>query len=232
MRIVTWNCCRGSVAKKLPLLTDMAPSLVTLQECSRPTTEDVSTIWFGDPGRHGVAVCAADGYRISPVPQREEVPRYTVPVQVDGPISFLLLAVWSKTDLHYRYVKAVIRAVECYRDLILAQPTVLIGDFNSNRIWDYKRSPDQNHSGLVRNLAALGLVSVYHEFHGEAQGSETRATLYLLKKKTRPYHIDYCFIPQGWLPYLRSVEVGSYAAWSQFSDHAPLLVDLRLPGAV
>ena len=228
MRLVTWNCCRGSVAKKLPLLENMAPSIVTLQECRQPATEDASTIWHGDPGRQGVAVYAADGYRISPIPQRE-APRYAVPIQVDGPVRFFMLAVWSKTDLHYRYVKAVIRALECYRDLILAQPTVLIGDFNSNRIWDYKRPPAQNHSGLVRNLDDLGLVSAYHEFHGEAQGLETRATLYLLKKKARPYHIDYCFIPRIWLPYLRSVEVGTYEAWSPSSDHAPLLVDLDMP---
>ena len=179
MRLITWNCCRGPVTKKLPLLTDMAPSIVILQECSPPATDHESMIWFGDPGKYGLAVCATGDYRICPGPQRD-VPRYTVAIQVNGPISFLLLAVWTKTDEQYRYVKSVIRAVECYRDLIIEQPTVIIGDFNSNKIWDYKRPPDQNHSGLVRNLVGLGLVSAYHEFHREPQGSETRPTLYLL----------------------------------------------------
>jgi len=146
-----------------------------------------------------MAVTVSEGYRISSLPSRE-APRYTIPVQVAGPLSFLLLAVWSKTDLNFRYVKGIIRAVDCYREMIAAQHTIIVGDFNSNRIWDYKRPSDQNHSGLVRNLEALGLVSAYHRFHGEEQGAETRPTLHLLKKRTRPYHIDYCFIPGPGFP--------------------------------
>ncbi|MBI5672792.1 MAG: hypothetical protein HZC50_05965 [Nitrospirae bacterium] len=85
-----------------------------------------------------MAVIASDGYRISLFPSCE-VPRYTIPIQVTGPQSFPLLAVWAKTDMHFRYLKGIIRAVDCLRDLIIAQPTVVVGDFNSNKIWDYKR---------------------------------------------------------------------------------------------
>ena len=231
MKIITWNCNGGSLAKKLPLLEPFAPSLTVVQECARPAVDDGFTLWFGDNPHKGMAVTASEGYRISSLPSRE-VPRYTIPVQVAGPLSFLLLAVWSKTDLNFRYVKGIIRAVDCYREMIAAQPTIIVGDFNSNRIWDYKRPSDQNHSGLVRNLEALGLVSAYHRFHGEEQGAETRPTLHLLKKRTRPYHIDYCFIPEAWVPYLRSVEVGAYDAWTKSSDHTPLVVDIALPRAV
>ena len=104
---------------------------------------------------------ASAGYRIAAIRARD-VPRYIIPVQVTGPVSFLLLAVWSQKDPDFSYVRGVIRAVDCYRDLIGAQPTVVAGDFNSNAIWDYKRPAGQNHSGLVRNLAELGLVSAYH----------------------------------------------------------------------
>lgn len=129
-------------------------------------------------------------------------------------------------------VKGVIRAVDCLRDLIVSQPTVVVGDFNSNKIWDYKRRSGQNHSGLVRNLEDLGLVGAYHRFHDGAQGVETRPTLHLLKQRARPYHIDYCFIPEVWVPYLQSVEVGDYDRWVRFSDHTPLVVNIALPNAV
>jgi exodeoxyribonuclease III len=228
MRILTWNCNRGPVATKLPLLALLKPSISILQECPRPKEDDPSTLWFGDNPRLGIAVVASPGYCISRVPARD-APRYNIPIQVTGPTSFLLLAVWAKTDLHFRYVKGVIRAVECYSDLIAAQPTIIAGDFNSNKIWDFKRPAHLNHSGLVRNLAELGLVSAYHYFHGEEQGAESRHTLYLLKKPARQYHIDYCFVPESWAARIKSVDVGSYEEWIRFSDHCPLVVDIALP---
>jgi endonuclease/exonuclease/phosphatase family metal-dependent hydrolase len=231
MRILTWNCNRGPAAKKIQLIAPLKPTISILQECPRPKDDDPSTLWFGDNPRQGIAVLTSIGYHISPVPTRD-VPRYTVPVQVIGPTSFLLLAIWSKTDLQFRYVKGIIRAVECYADLIAAQPTVIAGDFNSNKIWDYKRPSHLNHSGLVRNLAALGLDSAYHQFHGEEQGSESRPTLYMLKKQNRPYHVDYCFVPQSWTAHIKSVDVGTYEGWINYSDHCPLVVDTALPGAV
>jgi exonuclease III len=228
MRILTWNCNRGPVATKLPLLAPLQPSISVLQECPRPKGDDSSTLWFGDNPRLGIAVVASPGYSVSHVPARE-APRYNIPIQVTGPTSFLLLAVWAKTDLHFRYVKGVIRAVECYSDLIAAQPTIIVGDFNSNKIWDYKRPAHLNHSGLVRNLSELGLVSAYHYFHREKQGAESRHTLYLLKKPERRYHIDYCFVPESWAAHIKSVDVGSYEEWIKFSDHCPLVVEMALP---
>jgi hypothetical protein len=231
MRIVTWNCCRGPASKKLTLLDPLQPALSLVQECPRLLADNGATLWFGDNPRQGIAIIASSGYRIAAI-QARDVPRYVIPVQVTGPVSFLLLAVWSQQDPHFRYVKGIIRAVDCYRDLIAAQPTVVAGDFNSNTIWDYKRPEGQNHSGLVRELADLGLVSAYHQFYGEAHGSESRPTLFLLRKQARPYHIDYCFIPKAWSAYLQSVEVGTFEAWVKFSDHCPLVVDLALPNAV
>jgi hypothetical protein len=226
MRIVTWNCCRGPGPRKLALLADLAPDVRIVQECPRPSVADASTLWFGDNARQGIAVVSAGDYRISPVPPRD-VPPYAFPVQVTGPNSFLLLAVWSQRNPDFSYVRAVIRAVECYRDLIVAQPTVVAGDFNSNTIWDYKRPEAQNHTAVVRQLGSLGLISAYHQFFDEAQGAESRATFYLHRSPAKPYHIDYCFIPETWIPYLRSVEVGDDKPWSGLSDHRPLLAPMR-----
>lgn len=230
MRIVTWNCCRGPATKKLPALGLLNPTLSIVQECPRIPSEGKSALWFGDNPRQGIAVLSSGEYSISPI-EACEVPRFTIPIQVTGPHSFLLLAVWAKADPNFRYVRAVIRAIECYRDLIVAQPTVLVGDFNSNKIWDYKRPDGRNHSGLVRELEALGLRSAYHEFHTEAQGKETRPTLFLLRQATRPYHIDYCFVPESWVAHIRSVDVGTDDPWALYSDHRPLVVDVELPNA-
>lgn len=231
MRLITWNCCRGRFSAKVPLVQALVPDVAVLQECARPAEEEPSCLWFGENSRQGVAVLASGGYRVKALPSAPGVPRFTFPVQVSGPETFLILAVWSQRGPEYPYVEAVIRAVELYRESICSQSTVVIGDFNSNAIWDGKRPPSRSHSGLVQLLSALGLVSSYHSFFGEAHGAETRPTHYFQWNERKPYHIDYCFIPAQWLPRLDRVHVGSYLEWKNSSDHRPLTVDLASPRA-
>jgi hypothetical protein len=132
------------------------------------------------------------------MPELEGVPKYVVPVSVSGPAEFTILAVWSKNNEAHRYVEAVEKAVQMYRNLFSQALTVLIGDLNSNCIWDSTHPRDRNQSAHVALLESLGLVSAYHAFYGEAHGQETRATYYFQWKQDRSYHIDYCFIPTAW----------------------------------
>lgn len=226
MRLVTWNCCRGAYSKKVPLLDSLAADIAVIQECGRPVAESETCLWFGDNPRHGIAVRTSDRYRIRTLPPVADVPKFVFPVEVIGPESFLLLVVWSKGNQTFRYVMGVVKAIEAYRDLIENSPTVLIGDLNSNAIWDTSHPRHLNHSALVTLLSDLGIVSSYHSFFGEPHGAETRPTCYLLWNERRPYHIDYCFVPRSWVSRIQLVEVGSYDAWKQHSDHRPLLVEI------
>jgi len=224
MRLVTWNCCRGTYLSKASLLGTLAPDIAVLQECARPTTETDQCLWFGDNPHQGIAVVANGLYRIRAFAPVAEVPPYSIPVEVIGPNNFLLIAVWAK--VRNPYVKGVIRAVEIYRNLFTQYRTVLAGDLNSNAIWDSSNPVDHNHSVLVNMLSELGLVSSYHFFFREAHGHEKRFTQYFLWKEQKPYHIDYCFIPKQWAPDVQRVEIGSYAEWKNYSDHRPLLVEV------
>ena len=103
-------------------------------------TETDQCLWFGDNPRQGIAVVASGSYRLRALPVIAGVPRYAIPVEVVGPTNFLLLAVWSKGGQDRPYVEAVVRAVELYRDLFSQYRTVLIGDLNSNAIWDCCRT--------------------------------------------------------------------------------------------
>lgn len=170
---------------------------------------------------------ASSGYRLRALPAITDVPKFVFPVEVTGPQSFTLLAVWSKGKQRYRYVMGIVKAVQAYRDLIESAPTVVNGDFNSNAIWNTWHPEGLNHAALVALLDSHGLVSSYHHFFGEPQGAETRPTCYLLWKEHRPYHIDYCFIPRAWASRIQRVEVGAYEEWRQHSDHRPLLVDFE-----
>lgn len=226
MRLVTWNCCRGAYSKKVPLLDSLAVDIAVIQECARPVAESETCLSFGVNPRQGIAVRTTNQYRIRALPTVANVPKFVFPVEVIGPDSFLLIVVWSKGKQPFRYVMGIVKAIEAYRGLIESSPTVIIGDFNSNAIWDTWHPPDLNHSALVTLLSHLGIVSSYHSFFGESHGAESRPTCYLLWKEHRPYHIDYCFIPQSWASRIHLVEVGSYDAWKQHSDHRPLLVEI------
>jgi exodeoxyribonuclease III len=48
------------------------------------------------------------------------------------------------------------------------------------------------------------------------------------RKIDRPYHIDYCFASQNLIDKIRNVEIGTYEAWTKYSDHNPLIVDFDL----
>jgi len=103
----------------------------------------------------------------------------------------------------------------------------MLGDFNSNSIWDSEYPRTLNHSALVSRLDALGMVSAYHAYHDEEHGAETRPTFFLYRHENRPYHIDFAFLPKTWRDHIRNVDLGTFSDWSGHSDHVPLTVDLE-----
>lgn len=226
MRIVTWNIARGTAAEKRSTISELSADLLVLQECAQPAKLDDQHLWFGANPRKGVSVQAFGDYRLTPVPIRETTPPCFIPVEVTGPESFLLIAVWTQKE-PYPYVEGLTRAVTMYADMIRTRPTVLIGDFNSNAIWDAEHPAAHNHSALVASLDELGCVSAYHEHFREMHGSETRPSYFHWWKEEHPFHIDYAFLPKAWLHRLESVDVGSFAAFKGASDHRPISVVLR-----
>jgi hypothetical protein len=157
MRVVTWNCCRGGYLTKAPLLDCLTADIAVIQECGRPVATSETCLWFGDNPRQGIAIRTSNGYRVRALPTVSDVPKFVFPVEVFGPERFSLLVVWSKGNQKYRYVMGVVKAIESYRGLIESSPTVLIGDFNSNAIWDSWHPPNVNYSALVTLLEQLDM---------------------------------------------------------------------------
>jgi exonuclease III len=228
MRLVTWNACKGQFDRKVPLLDQLHADIAVIQEIASPAHQTPQVMWFGDNANQGFAVFARDPYRLTPLPQREGVPKYIVPVMVDGPISFVLFAVWTIRQQRLRYVRAAATAIEMYASTFEQPPVVLLGDFNSNAIWDTHHPAALNHSAMVQRLRGHGMVSAYHHFRGVPHGQETEPTFYLHWDAGKPYHIDYCFLPTRWADGIQHVEIGSFEAWREHSDHRPLLVDVPL----
>jgi hypothetical protein len=229
VRLTTWNCCRGAFEAKAPLLASLRPDVAAIQECARPAAPSEQCLWFGDNPRQGLAVKARGRYRLRALPVHAGAPKHFFPVEVSGPLSFTLFAVWAHGRQARPYVEAALVAVELYRDLISAGPAVLMGDFNSNAIWNADHKPGWSHADLVARLGDLGLVSAYHHHTREAHGSERTPTYHYHWKRERPFHLDYCFLPKAWAARIQEVAIGSYEDWRPHSDHRPLTVRLAKP---
>lgn len=223
MRLVTWN---WNGADRRDVAAGLRGDVNVYPEVASRVADEAGLRWIGTQVMRGLAVSAGPGFEVS-APIFVDLPRYVVPFNVEGPESFQLIAVWTQNDGRERYVRGLVKAVDVLSDWIASRPTVIMGDFNANACWDHEHPRSENYSALVERLSRLGLVSAYHEFSREEHGGETRPTFYLYRHEDRPYHLDYCFIPRGWLPRLRSVTVGEPEVWLEWSDHMPMVVEIE-----
>lgn len=225
MRIVTWNCNRGPANKKFAALDALEFDVAIVQEV--PANRPEPFLWCGGDEKNGglgVGVLAKAPFHAQLLPVTSDDRLYAFPIRITGPVEFNLLAVWAQKAP--TYVRAMLTALDLYRDFLGDASSVVAGDFNTNSRSDKQRSA-ANHSHVVQKLAEAGLSSAYHWFHGLAHGEETHHTLYYLWHEDDPYHVDYCFVPHSWLEKIRQVTVGSYADWRDLSDHRPLIVDIE-----
>ena len=173
-----------------------------------------------------MAILSYSNYRFSLLDLHNENLKTIIPLQVKNEkVSFNLFAIWANNpaDRDGRYITQVWKAIHHYDSLLTNRGTILIGDFNSNTIWDRPRRAG-NHSTVVEYLEKKGIHSLYHKFFKQVQGKEQHPTLYMYRHKNKGYHIDYCFASQDLVKKLNSVEVGAYAFWKKYSDHMPVIV--------
>src|SRR5438552_2595749 len=136
MRLTTWNCNRGEPAPKIAAVMPLCPDVLVVQECGQLRLPGDCYHWNGEYSKQGVLIRTFGSYRLTPIPVRANVPPLVLPIQIEGPERLLLFAVWTKGTLGQKYVRGLNTAIEIYSDLIASQPSVIIGDYNSNAIWD------------------------------------------------------------------------------------------------
>jgi exonuclease III len=235
MKIVSWNC-QMAFRKKAHLIQTMKPDILVIPECEHPDKlvglglHPTSSLWYGNNKNKGLGIFSFGNYEMNMLDIHDKEIEIVCPVMVtSGFAQFALLAVWAQQskDWDYRYIGQVWKAIHYYKKLLTENHSIIIGDFNSNVIWD-KDHRLANHSMTVNKLKDLKLSSAYHDYFSCEHGSEQHSTFYLYKHEYRRYHIDYCFLSEYFGKRLLSVEVGEYSTWKQYSDHSPLIVEINI----
>lgn len=232
MKIVTWNC-NGAFRKKYSLLNHFDADILVIQECENPLEStnneyvkwSSNYLWIGEKSK-GIGVFAKENIDLKLL----DFSTFYDGLEVKLFLPFTAnqqqyLAVWTKKNNspNFGYIGQLWKYLQINKSLL--KNTIILGDFNSNTIWD-QRDRWWNHSDVVNILSSLNLVSLYHFINQEEQGNESLKTFYLYRKKEKGYHIDYVFLPEIYLNKVTNFEVGTYDKWIEFSDHIPLFFSI------
>lgn len=220
--------------KKADLILSYKPDILVVPECEHPdkllfahdTLKPTDILWFGKNQNKGLAIFSYCSFRFKLLDNYNSDLQWIIPIAVTGgDFDFNLFAIWANNpnDRDGQYVEQIWKALSHYNALLSNTRTMLVGDFNSNTIWDRKRR-EGNHSNVVKKLEEKGITSVYHLQYRQTQGEEIHPTLYMYRHKDKPYHIDYCFVSADMATKLQSVEIGEFDFWSKYSDHVPVIV--------
>ncbi len=237
MKLITWNC-NMAFRKKAEFILACNPDILVIPECENPKKlifkDSIQPaneiIWFGNNNDKGLGVFSYNGYKLSLLEIYNPDIKIVIPILITSEnITFTLFAIWANnpTDNDGRYIEQIGKAIEYYDSLIQDNQVILMGDFNSNMIWD-KKHRYFNHSKMVKVLESKNIYSLYHSFYKIEHGKEIHPTLYMYRHKQKPYHIDYCFVSQKLAEKLQTVEIGDFDQWIKYSDHTPVIVDFDI----
>lgn len=232
MKIITWNC-NGAFRNKFHFLEKFNADIIVIQECEDPNhSNDLAykefaknSLWLGTNKNKGLGVFAKQDILIekldwSNVFENHEV-NYFLPILINRNTKLLALWAHQNNSPTFEYIGQVWKYLKINHSYL--DDTIVIGDFNSNAIWD-KWDRWWNHSDVLKMLIDRNIHSVYHHYNKEVQGKETSKTFYLQRNINKGYHIDYCFLPKELLDKLSSVDIGDEDYWLSISDHLPMIV--------
>jgi len=250
MKIVSWNC-NGAFRNKLKHVSALTADIILIQECENPNEfgDEYKNwagdyLWKGENKNKGIGVFAKNGYKISELNWNGTFEikindfksislkwlssdlKLFLPFMVNDKFTFL--GVWTKGKQSevFGYIGQFWKYLRIHKNQLANDDTIILGDFNSNSIWD-KTDRWWNHSDVIADLSAMNIESIYHNQFGEAQGNESNPTFYLHRNLEKPYHIDYAFVSKNLLTG-STISIGEKNQWLATSDHLPLIVEISI----
>jgi len=236
LKILTWNC-NGALRNKFESLLRFDVDICVIQECENPDeTRHLAYknwaknyLWIGDNKNKGIGIFAKENIILDKLYWsdifKDHKVKHFLPCRINE--SFDLLAVWahSNNSPTFGYVGQLWKYLQINK--LRLQKSLIIGDFNSNKIWD-KWDRWWNHSDVVGELNEIGINSLYHIYFAENQGEEKKPTFYMHRNLKKGYHIDYVFGSQEFQIGLKNLRIGNISEWLTLSDHLPIVCEFNL----
>lgn len=221
MKIVSWNC-GGKFREKFPYIAEIDADIYIIQECEDPISYPshaysvfaANYLWTGERNSKGLGIFAKPHIDLQANCWQKYCLRNFLSIKVNN--EFDLVAVWA--------CKPYIEEYYIYQSINIQNNnnrTVIMGDFNSNAIWD-KEHDNRTHTAVVQQLQSIGLCSAYHYIYNELQGSEGKHTFYLYRHPNKGYHIDHCFTSAN---NIAGYHVFDSPEWLAKSDHVPVMLE-------
>ena len=167
--------------------------------------------WIGENKNKGLAVFSK--ISIDFEEQNSYYLRYFIPFKVNTKRCY---AIWAMNP----YIEEMVVYFSIYKHL-LNEKSIIIGDFNSNVIWDTKHNI-RNHTTFNTMLKKVNLESAFHVLNKIAYGKENTPTLYMYRNLEKGYYIDYAYSSPK---YMKTFIIGSPDEWLTYSDHMPILFE-------
>ncbi|WP_283679242.1 endonuclease/exonuclease/phosphatase family protein [Lentilactobacillus sp. Marseille-Q4993] len=226
MKVISWNC-NGGFTHKYSDLIKYDADLYLVQEV------EYTKKWVKLPGfpvdnfiytekandvyedKKGVLAFSFQKEKIHVDSHFEDLDmRYYQYVRFKG---FRVLNIWT----HSKYIEDLYSLTKLnQKELFRDDNLLMMGDFNSNAIWDGKHTFRSQTD--FNNLAeSYGYRSAYHESNHEKFGEETEDTFRLYRHKDKPFYIDYAFAKKS-----RIVEAKVIHNLDELSDHSALEIEL------
>ncbi len=231
LRIVTWNC-NGAFRLKRQAVDALHADVLVIQECEDPAQSTAAYrdwageyLWTGYGKSKGVGIFPRKGQLIEPLDWAGQEYQLFLPARLDRTLT--ILGVWTQNSkpATYSYIGQFWHFMQSNKAR-LDESTVILGDFNSNSIWDRPRRA-WNHSDCVNALRELSFTSLYHHTRSEGQGQEREPTFYFYRKPEKPFHIDFIFAHDCLISAENCrIQIGDPNIWLSLSDHMPMIADI------
>lgn len=251
MKIITWNC-NGALRKKTEYLDVFNADIIVVQECEDParSTHQYQQwagdyLWTGTSKNKGIGVFPKNGNKVKALNWYGEfsfqglksnspsIKWRTTDLKLFLPFSvndqFIFLGIWTKGNDSeaFSYIGQLWKFLQIHAKDLSKKNTILLGDLNSNAIWD-QTGRWWNHTDVLNELKSLNIESLYHYQNDEEQGKETKPTFYLHRNEDKPYHIDYVFVSNDLKSKCKLI-IGERNEWFMASDHMPLCITINNP---
>jgi len=232
MKIVSWNC-NGKFREKWQILFDTFPEadVYIVDECEDPAFYAdaafkklfVNGFHVGTPDyfMKGIGVFSPKGHHL----QRQKC-KYVNPLMMLGYAPFKVnhqrvLAVWP----HGKYVEEMLDFL-VLNEALITKELVIIGDTNSNSLFNRQHPKSKNHDVMVSWLRQKGLVDAYHYQTSEEEGKETVPTFYQWRRENQPFHLDRAFVSPQLLRSFEVIPQEEHSHWLRYSDHIPIVLEI------